>query len=172
MSVWDLLVLLLLYRLTRWGWAIGAVVGHLIALKIDLSIDIGLSRTVLSGLIRFLLAALSSTSVVSLSCLSLFRRLSGLRRYISGDHEGFTIWETVTSADLTAAAVWREDDACDLEHAAVRRLRGAMDLATWSRCLGRRLTKLLQRATLTDSVLRLLVDGAGPMELVPVRIAG
>jgi hypothetical protein len=62
-----------------------------LGIAVCLSIGVGQSLYILSNLVCFRLAALSSTSIVSFALLPLSFRLTNLRRYVIGDHEGFTI---------------------------------------------------------------------------------
>jgi hypothetical protein len=79
--------------LTRGGWAADTVVMWLVALGVGVYLSIGVaqSRHILSSLVCFRLVALSSTNIVSFPLLPLSFRLAYLWRYVSGDHERFTI---------------------------------------------------------------------------------
>ena len=161
-----------LSRLTYRGCTVSSIVGQLVALSVGLDVRIGLNRGMLVSLSRFSLAASGTFSICSLTCLCLLCCLAILWRYVSGDHERFTIWEGVTSVGLGSIDVWCQDDACDLEHAAVRRQRSMRGLATLIHCLRSRSVEFLQRVTLADSVFCLLVDGERTVWEVPADSAG
>jgi hypothetical protein len=138
---------------TRSIVALGVILLHDLGIVVCRSIVVGRGAgCVYSGLICFLQAALSTTNIGSLTLLSLFFRLAGLRRYVGGDHERLTIQNSVTSSDLVAEVVGHDDDACDLKFATVQGLRGARNLATLSGSWRSRSIKLLQHTALAGRV--------------------
>jgi hypothetical protein len=106
------------------------------------------------------LTSYNSGSVGVLALYALFICLSVLRWYIRGDDQDLAIW----SLEHFSRIVRGDGHAGDLKREAVRR-QLPVDLAAVSR--GERSSKLLEHTALASRVFRVIVDGAGVVEVTP-----